>query len=101
MCTAPYGLPYTQFFTARSAFYSLKEALSLIHLINHTVLLCFHRCHPVVPIGVLTNLFHRLTRVVGDNLLQLVFQFQYLFRRNLYIRRLTLNAPHRLVNHHP
>ena len=52
-----------------AVFYSLKEALSLIHLINHSILQRLRSGHPVVAVGILTNLIHRLPRVVGDNLI--------------------------------
>ena len=42
---------------------------SLIHLINHTIFQRLRSGHLIVSVGVLTNFFHCLPRMVSDNLI--------------------------------
>ena len=69
------------------------------HIVDHSVVLGFLGCHPVVAVGVTLHLLDGLSGMVGYYLVKLLFQLEYLAGGNLDVGCLSLGATHRLMNH--
>src|SRR5215510_7933319 len=66
-------------------------------LVHQTVRLGLLGGHPVVPVGILDDLVHRLPGVLGEDRVQLVAGLEHLLGRDLHVRRLTRRAAEHLV----
>ena len=70
-------------------------------LVNQAVFHRFLRRHEIVAVGITRHFFNAFARVVGQNLVQLFFQFQQFARMNFNVGRLAAQsaANQSLVNH--
>ena len=71
-----------------------------VEFVNHAVRECFFGGHPMIAVGILTNLLYGSSRMVGDDLIEFLFEFEYLFGGYLNIGCLALDATSGLMDHH-
>ena len=69
-----------------------------VEFVDHAIVERLLTRHPIVAIRILTNLIHRLTRMVGEDLIEFVLQGKNLLSRDFNIRCLAMDTTQWLVN---
>ena len=68
--------------------------------VNHAVFFGFDRIHPVVTVGIAFHFFKGLAGMVGDDVVEFLFELLDFAGCNLDVGSLSLCSAHRLGNHH-
>src|SRR5215471_6189042 len=76
-----------------------RSTTLLDDLVHQTVRLGLLGCQPMIAVGVLGDLLHRLAGVLGEDLVQLVAGLEHLLGRDLHVGRLAGRAAQHLVDH--